>query len=144
MGKSFSNFVNMADQPVILFDGVCNFCNGAVNFAIKRDKKAILKFATLQSGMASQLLDKFSLSAVDLNSFVLIENGKVYTRSTAALKVFQYLDGLWPLMYGFIIVPKFLRDVVYKLIAKNRYRWFGIRKKCMIPTPEVRSRFLNK
>jgi predicted DCC family thiol-disulfide oxidoreductase YuxK len=144
MGKSFSNFVNMADQPVILFDGVCNFCNGAVNFAIKRDKKAILKFATLQSGMASQLLDKFSLSAVDLNSFVLIENGKVYTRSTAALKVFQYLDGLWPLMYGFIIVPKFLRDVVYKLIAKNRYRWFGIREKCMIPTPEVRSRFLNK
>ena len=143
MGKSFSNFVNMANQPVILFDGVCNFCNGAVNFAIKRDKKARLKFATLQSGIASQLLDKFNLSARDLNSFVLIENGKVYTRSTAALKVFRYLDGLWPLMYGFIIVPIFLRDAIYKLIAKNRYRWFGIRKECMIPTPEVRSRFFK-
>ena len=143
MGKSFSNFVNMANQPVILFDGVCNFCNGAVNFAIKRDKKARLKFATLQSGIASQLLDKFNLSARDLNSFVLIENGKVYTRSTAALKVFRYLDGLWPLMYGFIIVPKFLRDAVYKLIAKNRYRWFGIRKECMIPTPGIRSRFFK-
>ena len=133
----------MANQPVILFDGVCNFCNGAVNFAIKRDKKARLKFATLQSGIASQLLDKFSLSALDLNSFVLIEDGKVYTRSTAALKVFRYLDGLWPLMYGFIIVPIFLRDAIYKLIAKNRYRWFGIRKECMIPTPEVRSRFFK-
>ena len=143
MGKSFSNFVNMANQPVILFDGVCNFCNGAVNFAIKRDKKARLKFATLQSGIASQLLDKFKLSARDLNSFVLIENGKVYTRSTAALKVFRYLDGLWPLMYGFIIVPIFLRDAIYKLIAKNRYKWFGIRKECMIPTPEVRSRFFK-
>ena len=143
MGKSFSNFVNMANQPVILFDGVCNFCNGAVNFAIKRDKKARLKFATLQSGIASQLLDKFKLSARDLNSFVLIENGKVYTRSTAALKVFRYLDGLWPLMYGFIIVPIFLRDAIYKLIAKNRYRLFGIRKECMIPTPEVRSRFFK-
>ena len=143
MGKSFSNFVNMANQPVILFDGVCNFCNGAVNFAIKRDKKARLKFATLQSGIASQLLDKFNLSARDLNSFVLIENGKVYTRSTAALKVFRYLDGLWPLMYGFIIVPIFLRDAIYKLIAKNRYRWFGIRKECMIPTPGIRSRFFK-
>ena len=143
MGKSFSNFVNMANQPVILFDGVCNFCNGAVNFAIKRDKKARLKFATLQSGIASQLLDKFNLSARDLNSFVLIENGKVYTRSTAALKVFRYLDGLWPLMYGFIIVPIFLRDAIYKLIAKNRYKWFGIRKECMIPTPGIRSRFFK-
>ena len=134
----------MADQPVILFDGVCNFCNGAVNFVIKRDKKVKLKFSTLQSDSAAQLLGKFNLSAIDLNSFVLVENNKAYTRSTAALKVFRYLDGLWPLMYGFIIVPEFLRDAVYKLIAKNRYRWFGIRKECMIPTPETRSRFLNK
>jgi predicted DCC family thiol-disulfide oxidoreductase YuxK len=134
----------MADQPVILFDGVCNFCNGAVNFVIKRDKKVKLRFSTLQSGSALQLLGKFNLSAMDLNSFVFVENDKAYTRSTAALKVFRYLNGLWPLMYGFIIVPRFLRDLVYKLIAKNRYRWFGIKNECMVPTPDIRSRFLNE
>lgn len=144
MEKSFSNFVNMANQPVILFDGVCNLCNGAVNFVIKKDRNAKLKFATLQSDSASQLLDKFNLSAMDLNSFVFVENGKAYTRSTAALKVIRYLSGLWPLLYGFIIVPRFLRDAAYKLIARNRYKWFGVKNECMVPTPDTRSRFLNK
>lgn len=133
----------MNRQAVILFDGVCNFCNGAVNFAIKRDKKSLLKFAPLQSDVAKELLSTFNLSSEEMNSFVLIENEKSYTRSTAALRVCRYLNSLWPLMYGFIIVPEFIRDGIYDWIANNRYHWFGKKEVCMIPTPEVRSRFLN-
>lgn len=134
----------MHDQPIILFDGVCNFCNSAVNFVIKRDKKSVLRFATLQSAIAQEILQKNNLPDADLSSFVFVEKGKIYTRSTAALRVFKYLKGLWPLMYGFIIVPKFIRDIIYNWFAKNRYQWFGKKEVCMIPTNDVRSRFLNE
>jgi len=143
MEKGFSKFETMAGLPIILFDGVCNFCNSAVNFVIKRDKRSTLKFATLQSPVAQEMLLKNNLSESDLSSFVFIEKEKIFTRSTAALKVFKYLNGLWPLMYGFIIVPVFIRDGIYKLMAKNRYRWFGKREQCMVPTPDIRARFLN-
>ena len=133
----------MRGQPVILFDGICNFCNGAVNFAIKRDKKSFLKFAPLQSDVAKELLASYNLSSKEMSSFIFIENEKSYTRSTAALRVCRYLNSLWPLMYGFIIVPKFIRDRIYSWIASNRYRWFGKKEVCIIPTAEVRSRFLN-
>lgn len=134
----------MPDQPIILFDGVCNFCNSAVNFVIKRDKKSALKFATLQSNVAHQLLAKHKLPADDLRSFVFIENNKIYTRSTAALKVCRYLNVSWPLLYGFMIVPKFIRDGVYIWISKNRYRWFGKKEECMMPSAGLRARFLNE
>ena len=134
----------MPDVPIILFDGVCNFCSSAVNFVIKRDKKSILKFATLQSNVSHQLLATRQLPANDLKSFVFIENNKIYTRSTAALKVCRYLNGLWPMMYGFIIVPKFIRDGIYNWISKKRYQWFGKKEECMIPTPGVKDRFLNE
>lgn len=133
----------MQQKPVILFDGVCNFCNSAVNFAIKRDEKSLLKFAPLQSDEAKKLLASYNLSDQEMSSFVFIENKKSYTRSTAALRVCRHLNNLWPLMYGFIIVPKFIRDEIYNWIARNRYRWFGKKEICMVPTPEVRSRFLN-
>lgn len=133
----------MRDQPVILFDGVCNFCNSAVNFVIKRDKKGIIKFAPLQSDEAIRLLAQYNLPAQDMRSFIFIENNQSFTRSTAALRVCRYLSNLWKLLYGFIIVPKFLRDGLYNWIAKNRYKWFGKRNTCMVPTQEVRSRFLN-
>ena len=133
----------MPGQPIILFDGVCNFCNGMVNFVIKRDKSASLKFSTLQSGTGQNLLTAKNFQGPDLRSFVFIEKGELYTRSTAALKVCKYMNGLWPLMYGFIIVPKFIRDGIYNWIAKNRYRWFGKKEVCMVPTPELQSRFLN-
>lgn len=132
----------MPDSPVILFDGVCNFCNGAVNFTIKRDKHKTIKFAALQSEPGQQLSKQYGLAENDLRSFLLIENGKMYNRSTAALKVCRYLNGLWPLCYGFIIVPAFIRNVVYDFIAKRRYKWFGLRQECMIPTPDVKARFL--
>lgn len=132
----------MPDQLIILFDGVCNLCNSSVNFVIKRDKQSVFKFATLQSEIAQKVLANNNLSPTDFSSFVFIENGKVYVRSTAALKVCSYLKGLWPLMYGFIIVPKPIRDGIYNWISKNRYRWFGKKEVCMIPTPDIKARFL--
>ena len=132
----------MTTQPIILFDGVCNFCNGAVNFTIKRDKKGIIKFTPLQSETGRMLATQSGIGINDMSSFIFIENGKAFTRSTAALKVCQHLGGLWPLCYGFIIVPPFIRNGIYNWVAKNRYKWFGEKQECMIPTPEVRGRFL--
>jgi len=132
----------MTAQPIILFDGVCNFCNGAVNFTIKRDQKAIIKFTPLQSEAGAILAHQYGLAADDMSSFIFIDKGKAYNRSTAALRVCRYLKGFWPLCYGLIIVPPFIRNGLYNWIAKNRYKWFGERQECMIPTPDVRARFL--
>ena len=132
----------MNDNPVILFDGICNFCNSAVNFTLKRNTKADIRFAPMQSEAGQKLLQQYNLPADDMQSFIFIETGKVYKQSTGALKVCRYLRGLWPLCYGFIIVPKLIRDGIYNWIAKNRYKWFGIKESCMIPAPEVKKRFL--
>lgn len=134
----------MPKQPIILFDGVCNFCNSAVNFVIKRDRKNLIRFAPLQSEAAYQLLTDYNMSTTDMTSFIFIEDEKVYTQSTAALKVCKHLKGIWPLLYGFIVVPLFVRDGVYKWIAKNRYKWFGKKSECMVPTVELKSKFLNE
>lgn len=111
---------------------------------IKRDKNAQLRFAPLQSEIAEAALAGKQHLRQDMSSFVFLENEVVYTRSTAALRVCRYLKGGWPLMYAFMIVPRFIRDAVYDYIARNRYRWFGKREACMIPTPDVRSRFLTE
>lgn len=134
----------MPEQPVILFDGICNLCNKAVNFVIKRDKKSVLKFATLQSDLAAKILSDKNFLFTDLNSFVFIEEGVVYVRSTAALRVCRYLNGLRPLMYGFIIIPISIRDLIYNWISRNRYCWFGKKETCMIPTQDVKARLLNE
>lgn len=133
----------MDNSPIILFDGVCNFCNSAVNFIIRRNKNASLLFAAMQSQAGQKILQQYGLPVNDMQSFVLIENGKAYKQSTAALRICRHLSGLWPLCYGFIIVPAFIRNAVYNWIAKNRYKWFGKQQQCMIPTPEVKARFLN-
>ena len=133
----------MYTQPTILFDGVCNFCNSAINFTIKRDKQNKIKFAPLQSNAGQQLLQQYNLPTADIKSFVFIEDGKAYTQSTAAIKVCSYLGGLWPWCKVFLIVPKFIRDGLYNWVAKNRYKWFGQKEVCMIPTPNVKARFLN-
>jgi len=132
----------MKQQPLILFDGICNFCNSSVNFVIKKDKHAVIQFAPLQSTKGRLFLRQYNLPVEEAKSIVFIEDDKVYTQSTAALKVCRYLKGIWPLCYGFIIVPKFIRDSVYNWIAKNRYKWFGVREECMIPTAEVKARFI--
>ena len=133
----------MTQEPVILFDGICNLCNGAVTFVIKRDKKAQIKFAPLQSNTGKVLLEQYHLPVDQMESFIFIENDKAYNRSTAALRVCRHLKGLWPLCYGLIIVPKFIRDGIYKWIAKNRYKWFGKKNECMVPTPALKARFLE-
>lgn len=133
----------MNDHPIILFDGVCNFCNSAVNFTIKRNNKVNIRFAPLQSDVGHRLLQQYNLPANEMESFIFIEKDRAYNRSTAALKVCRHLKGLWPLCYGFMIVPKFIRDGIYDWIARNRYKWFGIREQCMVPAPEVRERFLK-
>lgn len=130
-------------HPVILFDGVCNLCNSAVQFVIKRDKKNIFKFASLQSSFGQSVLKKYQLPATNFNSFVLLQNQKVYTRSTAALMVVKQLSGLWPLLYSFITVPSFIRNGIYNLVAKNRYKWFGKKETCWLPSPELKIRFFD-
>ena len=131
------------DHPVILFDGVCNLCNSSVQFVIRRDKKGSFRFASLQGRSGQQYLQQYHLPVDDFNSFVLIENNKVYTRSTAAQRVARQLGGGWKLLYGFIVIPRFIRDAMYNLVAKNRYRWFGKKEACMIPSPELKARFLD-
>ena len=134
----------MQQGPVVLFDGVCNFCNRAVNFILRHEKKAVLKFAPLQSEAGRRLARQYGLNSDQPESLVLIEEEKLYLRSSAALRICRYLRGGWPLMIGFIIVPTVIRDLVYRWIAANRYRWFGRRSQCMVPTEENRSRFINE
>ncbi|MBC5636855.1 MULTISPECIES: thiol-disulfide oxidoreductase DCC family protein [Ornithinibacillus] len=129
-------------RRIILFDGVCNFCNSSVQFIIKRDTKGRYKFTSLQSPIGQQLLKENEIPD-ELDSFIYLEGNTVYYKSTAALKVCKGLKGPWKFMYAFIVVPRPIRDLVYGVIAKNRYKWFGKREKCMIPTPEQRERFLD-
>ena len=130
-------------KPVILFDGVCNYCNSMVNFIIRQDKQNKFLFAPLQSATAQQLLRQYGLPSTDFDSFVLIDRQKARLRSSAALHVFSKLPWYWKWSQIFWIVPPFLRNAVYDLIARNRYRWFGKKDSCMIPTPELKARFLN-
>jgi predicted DCC family thiol-disulfide oxidoreductase YuxK len=129
-------------SAIILFDGVCNFCNGSVNFIIERDPQKYFKFAPLQSEVGEKLLKERGIDKIETDSVVLIEDEKVYTRTTAALRIARKLSGRWSLFYGFIVVPSFVRDVFYKLFAKYRYQMFGKQEACMLPTPEIRERFL--
>lgn len=130
-------------KPIILFDGICNLCNRSVQFIIKKDKKKQFLFASLQGKTGQELLQRFGLPVNDLNSFVLVEEDKVYRRSTAALRIAKKLGGGWKLLYGFMIIPGFIRNGVYNWIARNRYKWFGKRDECMIPTPELKKQFLD-
>jgi len=133
----------LKDQPIILFDGVCNLCSGVVLFAIKRDPERIFKYAPLQSEAGQSLLRHFGLPMNDLNSFILVEGNKYYQKSTAVLRIAKRIKGLWPILYSFIIVPEPIRDFIYDIVAKNRYKWFGRKDECLIPTPDIRSRFLE-
>ncbi|MEZ5426354.1 MAG: thiol-disulfide oxidoreductase DCC family protein [Pyrinomonadaceae bacterium] len=130
-------------SAIVLFDGVCNFCNDWVNFIIERDRKDHFKFAPLQSDTARRFLEEHNVDPEETDSVVVIENEKAYTYSTAALRITRGLGGLWAVFYALIIVPKPIRDAVYKWIAGNRYKWFGKKEACMIPTPEVREKFLS-
>lgn len=129
-------------NPIVLFDGVCNFCSSVVRFAISKDTIGIFRFAPLQSEAGHFFLNKFHLSTDDVYSFVLVEGDKFFIRSTAALRLCKKLKGLWPLLYMLIIIPRPVRDFVYNVVAENRYKWFGKRQECFVPSAEIRNRFL--
>ena len=137
------NYKLKMTHPVLLFDGVCNLCNHSVQFIIKKDVVGLFHFAALQSEEGKAILRKHKLSPDSLDTVVLIMNDKAYTRSSAALQVLRKLGLPWSLMSVFLILPKGFRDYVYNFIAKNRYRWFGRQESCMMPTPELKSRFLS-
>ena len=133
----------MPEKKIILFDGVCNLCSSSVQFILKRDKKDQFLFASLQGNTGQEYLRKFNLPADTFNSFILVEGDHYYGRSTGALRVLRLLGGLRSWLYAFIIIPRFIRDAVYNLIAKNRYRWFGKKEECWVPTPELKAKFLD-
>jgi predicted DCC family thiol-disulfide oxidoreductase YuxK len=130
-------------EPIIvLIDGQCNLCHAITRFVIKRDPVAKFRFASIQSDQGQLLLREGNLSGNDLDTFVMIESGRYYTKSTAALRLCRNLAGLWPLLYGLRIFPLFVRDSVYDWVARSRYRWFGHNDSCLVPTEEIRRRFL--
>ncbi len=134
---------NFKGKSIILFDGVCNLCNSSVNFILKHDKKKQFIFTSLQSDAAKKILLQFPMKIFNLDSIILIENGLIYEKSTAALKISKHLYNGYQLLYIFIILPKVIRDWVYNYIAKNRYNWFGKKDTCMIPSEKIKNRFLT-
>jgi len=131
------------NKKIVLFDGVCNLCSNSVQFILKRDKKNQFLFGSLQGKTGQDYLKKFNLTANTFNSFMLVEDDTLYARSAAALRMLKHLGGGWSLLYAFIIVPQFIRDAIYNLVAKNRYKWFGKKDACWIPTPALKAKFLD-
>lgn len=134
----------MADSaPILFFDGVCNLCNGAVQTVLRYDRRGVLQFASLQSSLAAELLPSHGIDPTALQSLVLYEGGRVYVRSEAALRAARWMGGPFAALYYLRLFPSSLRDWVYDLVGRNRYRWFGKREHCMLPRPEWRSRFVS-
>ncbi|MEM7486182.1 MAG: thiol-disulfide oxidoreductase DCC family protein [Bacteroidota bacterium] len=132
------------EKKIILFDGVCNLCNGVIQFIIKRDKKDIFRYAALQSETGIRLTQERGIDTSKIDSFILIEPGVAYfTKSDAALRIGQDFGGLWKILAIFTWIPTSFRNVVYDFVARNRYRWFGRKDACMIPTPELQAKFLG-
>ena len=131
-------------KKIILFDGICNLCNRSVQFIIKRDKKDEFRFATLQGDIGQRLVQERNIDTSKVDSIILIEPGiAYYTKSTAALKIGESFGGLWKIMSVLSLIPKQLRDIVYDFMARNRYSWYGKKDACMIPTPEIKAKFLD-
>jgi predicted DCC family thiol-disulfide oxidoreductase YuxK len=133
----------LTGHTVLLFDGECNLCNHAVQFVIARDPKAYYRFAALQSVVGQHLLEQYQLPISQFDTIIMIQNNQVYTKSTAALRIVRKLYRLWPFLYIFIMIPKLIRDPLYDWIARNRIKWFGRRDSCMMPTLEIKMRFLE-
>ncbi|WP_299537049.1 thiol-disulfide oxidoreductase DCC family protein [Ulvibacterium sp.] len=132
------------NKKVILFDGVCNLCNSSIQFVIKRDKKDVFRYAALQSEIGQELIRERNIDTSKVDSIILIDPGVAfYTKSDAALKIGRSFGGIWIILTVFNLIPRSLRDIVYDFVAKNRYRWFGRKDACMIPTPELKAKFLG-
>jgi predicted DCC family thiol-disulfide oxidoreductase YuxK len=133
-----------AIEYIVFFDGHCNLCNSTVDFIFRKDRKQRIFVASLQSDFAQRLLPPDYVQAENLDTIVLYAKGKIYVRSTAVLKVLQLLPFGYKLLYGTIIIPRFIRDAVYKWIARNRLRWFGRKETCRLPEPHEKARFLDQ
>ncbi len=129
-------------KPIIIFDGVCNLCNSSVNFIIRHDINYKLLFTPAQSQTSINFKEKYGINLLDLETIVLINNGVLYTKSDAIIEIARHLDGWWSLLSLIKVIPKSLRNSFYTIIARNRYSWFGKRENCMVPSKEVKSRFL--
>ncbi len=135
--------MNIQQQhKIILFDGVCNLCNTSINLVIRKDKKDCFRFAALQSEIGKKYISKFNINPKETDSIVLIDKDTIYIKSTAALHIAKSLSGAYPILFGFIIIPSFIRNWLYDIVAKNRYKWYGKKESCMIPTPELKAKFL--
>lgn len=130
-------------KSLIFFDGVCTLCNNSIDFIIRKDNKGRFLVGSLQDEYSKKILSKYDVKEDYLDSLVLLEKDEVYYRSTAALKIARHLSGLWPIFYPLILLPRFLRDPVYDWIGQNRYRWFGKKDSCRIPTPEEKEKFIS-
>lgn len=130
------------NKTILLFDGYCNLCQSSVQFVLKHEKKPEIYFTSLQSEIGIQLLNHYGINSNEVDSLVLIENNKAFAKSSAALRTLKYLKGLYPLGFGFVIIPEFIRNTVYDYIAKNRYKWYGKTESCMVPDKDLMKRFL--
>lgn len=130
------------NHDIVLFDGVCNLCNSAILFIIKRDKKDRFRFTSLDSHIGKVLLSRHNIDPSKIDSIVLISGDSAFAKADAALNIAKHLNHLWPILYVFKIVPSFISDKIYDFIARNRYKWFGKKESCMIPTPNLTSKFL--
>lgn len=132
------------NKKIILFDGVCNFCNASVRFIIKRDKKDVFRFASLESDLGQKLTDERGIDTSKIDSIILIDPGNAYyIKSTAALEISKELSGLYPALSVFQVLPEGFRNLIYDFVAKNRYNWFGKSETCPMPTEEEKSKFLD-
>ena len=131
------------ENGIILFDGVCNFCHSSVNTIIRFDKKKYFRFAPIQSEIGQMLMTKHKLDPVKFDSVILIENNRAYTYSSAVLNIARKLGGIYQLAYVFILIPPFIRNALYKWVASKRYKWWGKKDACMVPTADMRSRFIG-
>jgi Uncharacterized protein conserved in bacteria len=130
-------------HPLVLFDGVCNLCNSSVQNILKRDKHKVFRFASLQSPLGQEISRAIGLPEGELNTMVLVQNGKAHLKSGAALRIARKLPGAWPLLSAFIVVPPLLRNAIYDWVARNRYKWFGRKQECWLPKPEWKDRFVG-
>jgi len=137
------NPMESSAHPILLFDGVCNLCSGSVQFIIRRDPEGRFCFASLQSEVGQRYLDELRVDRDAVDSVILIEGGRWYKESDAALRIARLLGGPWRVLGVFRLLPRPLRDRLYRFIARHRYRWFGKRESCWLPTPELRERFLG-
>ena len=128
-------------NKILLFDGVCNLCNGTVQFVLRNDKNKDAVFSSLQSEVGQQILKENNLNRSEFDSIIYYRNKKVLIKSTSVLNLLKDMGGIWPLFFPLIIIPTFIRDFIYDWVAKNRYRWFGKAESCMLPLPEYRNRF---